>query len=200
VFPQEEGFRDQVGDLMGFSSFRKRNVAFRTKITKLWALFLCGTFIGHCAGPLGYRIYLNSRGERIMEGKASEEVLMKEFPAFRTVYEVYQPDPLIVEELRRLEKDVRVLVVLGTWCPDSIREVPRFLKALSQAQNPRIRVELIGVGRSREERKKWVGGYDIKRIPTFIVFYKGREIGRIVERPVSERVEGDFLQILQQIP
>lgn len=116
-------------------------------------------------------------------------------------YEAYTPASATVEKLKRagLPKTT-IKVIFGSWCGDSKREVPRFMKLLSAASFPADRVTLIGVDDSldvykqspnREER-----GLYVYRVPTFIVYENGREKGRIVEYPV-ESLERDLQRIVE---
>ena len=46
-----------------------------------------------------------------------------------TGFSQYQPDQAFMEELQKADiSDLTITIVLGTWCPDSRREVPRFMK------------------------------------------------------------------------
>ncbi len=75
-----------------------------------------------------------------------------------------------------------VLIFLGTWCPDSREHVPKFIRIMDEAGVDRKHIKLIGL-----DRDKTLNGltdkYNITRVPTFIFFENGREIGRIVEHP-----------------
>jgi len=84
---------------------------------------------------------------------------------------------------------------MGTWCPDSRREVPRFMRVLDTWQFPVESVTFIGVD---NEKQSPVGEYvnlDIKRVPTFIIYKNNLEAGRIIENPVSS-LEQDMVDIL----
>jgi tetratricopeptide (TPR) repeat protein len=115
-------------------------------------------------------------------------------------YAGYEPNPAIVEELKRFDwADYSATVFLGTWCGDSRREVPRFVKLLDAVGFPHQRLTLVGLSAedsvykqspTREER-----GRHIYRAPTFILSKKGAEAGRIVEFPVLS-LERDLLAIL----
>lgn len=115
-------------------------------------------------------------------------------------YANYTPNQQIIDELKKTNlKDITLTVFLGTWCGDSHREVPRFLKMLDALGFPSSSVKLIGLNNAdtvykqspaREER-----GLHIYRVPTFIVYKKGVEVNRIVELPV-ESLERDLLTIV----
>jgi len=108
----------------------------------------------------------------------------------------YQPDPAIMQELKETDiGNLTVTIVLGTWCPDSRREVPRFMKVLDLIGFPSAKVTFIGVDNSKQAP---VGDYDkleIERVPTFIFLRNKVEAGRIIENPVTS-LEQDMLNIL----
>ena len=73
-----------------------------------------------------------------------------------------------------------ILVVLGTWCGDSRREVVRFEQAIATRTEWPFAVRRIAVDR-RKEAPELPGDLGIRYVPTFIVRRDGREIGRVVE-------------------
>ncbi len=108
----------------------------------------------------------------------------------------YQPVGEVIGKLALLNKDdLSIRIVLGTWCPDSRREVPRFMKIIDLLQFPADKVIFIGVDNTKIAP---VGGYDtlgIERVPTFIILQDKVETGRIIENPVTS-LEQDMLNIL----
>jgi thiol-disulfide isomerase/thioredoxin len=115
---------------------------------------------------------------------------------FQKGFNEYQPVGEIIGKLTLLNKDdISIRIVLGTWCPDSRREVPRFMKILDLIQFPAEKVIFVGVDNIKIAP---VGGYDtlrIERVPTFIILKKKVETGRIIENPVTS-LEQDMLNIL----
>ncbi len=118
-------------------------------------------------------------------------------------YKAYNPNPKIVEKLKDQDlKNYHIEIFLGSWCGDSRREMPRFLKILDEINFPAKKVVIIGVDTGenykqspgREER-----GKAIYRVATFIIYQEGVEKGRIVEYPVFS-LERDLLKILEQEP
>ena len=122
---------------------------------------------------------------------------------YKAQYDNYTPDEGALEDLAPLLDGVRILIFLGTWCGDSKREVPRFMKILDQLGMPESQRDLIGVDKRPETYKTSPGGehlkWAIRRVPTFIVIKDGREIGRIVERP-QLNLERDLCDLLQCSP
>ncbi len=90
-----------------------------------------------------------------------------------------------------------VLIFLGTWCPDSREYVPKFIKIIDEAGISRKHVKTVGLNRDKV-LKGLTDKYDIKRVPTFIFFQNGKEIGRIVEHPRVSLTK-DIAKIVEQI-
>lgn len=116
-------------------------------------------------------------------------------------YEAYTPASTTVEKLKRASlSKATIKVIFGSWCGDSKREVPRFLKLLSAASFPADRLTLIGVDDSldvyKQSPQREEAGLHIYRVPTFVVYENGKETGRIVEFP-AESLERDLLRILE---
>lgn len=123
---------------------------------------------------------------------------------FKPGYENYTPTEAIVTQLKNAKPEkFTVKIVFGSWCGDSKREVPRMMRVLRAAGFPEENIQLLGVydsmavykqGPNREEK-----GLHIYRVPTFIVYQKDKEAGRIVEYPV-ESLERDLLKIVTGRP
>ena len=111
-------------------------------------------------------------------------------------FDDYQPKTEVMNGLLDLNKnDITIKVVMGTWCPDSRREVPRFMKVLNIWQFPGSKLTFIGVD---NEKKSPVGEYvnlGIVRVPTFIIYKNNIEAGRIIENPTTS-LEQDIRNIL----
>jgi tetratricopeptide (TPR) repeat protein len=115
-------------------------------------------------------------------------------------YNEYAPNPDVVEQLKKQKPgQYKIKILLGTWCGDSKREVPRMTKLLSQLSFPIQNLELIGLNDSSAVYKQGPrheeAGLEIYRVPTFIVIENNKEIGRINEYP-AETLERDLLKIL----
>lgn len=111
-------------------------------------------------------------------------------------YDGYQPLQEVIEKLAPVQKDdLSIVTVLGIWCPDSRREVPRFMKIIELMKFPADQMTFIGVD---NEKVAPLGDYDklgIERVPTFIVYKNKIELGRIIENPVTS-LEQDLLEII----
>ena len=115
---------------------------------------------------------------------------------FNDFYSYYETDKGTIEKLKPYLKDIKIKGFMGTWCGDSKREIPNFYKILDEAEFDYKNLELVTVNR----QKKANGleeGFNVIRVPTFIFYKDGKEIGRFVEHALDDSsVEEDFLKIL----
>jgi thiol-disulfide isomerase/thioredoxin len=93
------------------------------------------------------------------------------------------------------KSNVKIKVVMGTWCPDSRREVPRFMKVMDSWQFPLSELTFIGVDNAKLSPVGEYTNLDIVRVPTFIVYKNNIEAGRIIENPATS-LEQDLVNIL----
>lgn len=111
-------------------------------------------------------------------------------------YEGYVPDPQIMDQLRAIDiSGISIVIVMGTWCPDSRREVPRFMKILDQWGFPSASVRFIGVDIDKAAPLDDFPELGIARVPTIIFYENKSEKGRIIEVPVTS-LEQDTRDIL----
>jgi thiol-disulfide isomerase/thioredoxin len=114
---------------------------------------------------------------------------------FDTTYANYELNTDYTDRLRGMNENVEILVVYGMWCGDSKREMPRFFKIMDGIQFPSDRITLIAVDRTMLIPPKIKEDHGITNVPTFIVKYKGMEIGRIIELPKTS-LEQDLFEML----
>lgn len=122
---------------------------------------------------------------------------------FKKNYEAYEPKIATLQSLKKKQKEVQVLAFMGTWCGDSKREVPKFYKVAQQIGIEEDQIKMVNVYRDLKRYKRSPSGEEkglnIHRVPTFIFYKAGKEIGRIVESPMTD-METDMTQILMGIP
>jgi thiol-disulfide isomerase/thioredoxin len=115
---------------------------------------------------------------------------------FTVNYESYEPNHVIIDSISLLQSDLSITIVLGTWCGDSKREVPRFIKILELINFPQENLKLIGVDKKKACPEAGINQGEVAFVPTFYFFRNGVEIGQIVEKPVSS-LELEFLEIVK---
>lgn len=117
-------------------------------------------------------------------GMISEENLLTGYADFNNNFQEFT---LSEEEQRVIAdwpKNLTIDVYFGTWCHDSIREVPKLLKILSG--NKDINLSLIALDHQKQDPQDLATTNKVKYTPTIIVYRdvdKKQEIGRIIERP-----------------
>lgn len=117
------------------------------------------------------------------------------YPEFSGNYDTVHISDNFIDMIRVLHGGVDIVVVMGTWCGDSKREVPRFLKIVDLASIPPQQIKFYGVDRTKKSSDGITQKYNIERVPTFIFFKNDNEVGRIVESP-RHSLEEDVLSIL----
>lgn len=129
-------------------------------------------------------------------GPLTREEILQKIPEWKPFVEAYSPDLEIVGRLQKIHEEVLIEILLGTWCPDCRRHVSAYFKIMDMVGNPLIRTTFTGIPRNREAREKYIAGKNVERVPTIIVSFRGREIGRIIETP-EVSVEADLWRILE---
>jgi len=174
----------------------------------LMLLFIrCSTINNYINRDYALKTYKDKKGNKNIIGKFSIEDLLKtpEFSIwYHHEYENYTVDPFFKQNKRPLQKLFKhkiVSIFMGTWCSDSRREVPRFMKIIDFLKIPHSHIILIGVNRQKKAFSGEELGKNITKVPTFIFYKKDMirrkfiEIGRIVESP-AESLEKDIYKIL----
>jgi len=155
-----------------------------------------------------HRVELDKYGT-VFLGDITREDFEEKLADWTGEYFDYVPDETVVNELTPLIHDVKITCILGTWCSDSEREVPRLWKILDGAQYPDTELTMLAVGSSRFTRDMPIppdvfdwslnvkSFYDVTLVPTMIITRNGKELGRIIETP-KDTLEKDLLAILKK--
>lgn len=134
-------------------------------------------------------------------GKTSPRQILKITTEWKSGYEAYNPDAAVIQKLiqsaERVKGDLRIDVVYGSWCSDSEEHVPRFLRIQHDVGRSLLPARFIGVDHDKKDPEGLTFSEGIERVPTFILLWKGVEMGRIIETP-KVSVEADLLEILDQ--
>ncbi|MFD2099594.1 thioredoxin family protein [Flagellimonas iocasae] len=144
-------------------------------------------------------------GRKFMVGKINLDGLHTEpyQQWFHQGMKTYAVDKTLVELFKKDLAQYNIKLFLGTWCGDSKRETPRFIKILEAADYPMEQLEIIALDRRAAQYKKSPTGEEkglnIIKVPTMIFYKNGKEVNRIVERPIAS-LEEDIAQIVQNRP
>lgn len=111
-------------------------------------------------------------------------------------FDDFQPVADMVEAIKpKLGASESIEVYLGLWCPDSRNHVPTFLKFLDKLGTA-VPVRYFGLPRkASKDVKYYFEEKQVEKVPTFIFFRDGKEIGRIIEKPKTGIVE-DIMDIV----
>lgn len=140
-------------------------------------------------------------GELILLGTLPGEALQKGSYAnwYTSGYTDYKTDDARINRFEKALNEHDILLFMGTWCSDSQREVPRFMKILEKAGYPEDQITIVALDKRDEFYKTSPGGeekgWNIEYVPTFIFLKEGKEVGRIVEFP-DNTLEADMEAIL----
>jgi dipeptidyl aminopeptidase/acylaminoacyl peptidase len=158
---------------------------------------------------IGVKVVQKQDGSKVLLGEPTRDDIVANIAGWDDEYFTYQPDETILGELSNRIADIRLVVVLGTWCSDSHREVPRLWKVLEQIGFPPEQMKTLAVERAKaaadstlsQELIDWSKNvreyYSIKAVESIIVYRNGVELGRIVEAP-AKSIEADLLEILKR--
>lgn len=170
---------------------------------KLFCWILVSMFLVSCEGPYIFnRVVKDSSGEKMLFGGVDRYAF--ENPPFaewyRLEYDSYEVKADMVKSMRTKLKKHRIEVFMGTWCDDSKREFPRLMRILDEAKFPKERLLIYAVNESKKSFYGEEGGKDVRYVPAIIFYKGGKEVGRIVESPVSGSLEEDILMIVNEVP
>ena len=157
---------------------------------------------------VGMRVYESERGRQLL-GEVIPGDFDRLLPGWSAERDTYEPDAEDLALLAAVSDSVEIICVLGSWCSDSEREVPRFWKILQAAENPNLILTLFAVGRATDEKARELMAeigfdeslrevYNVELVPTFIFYRGGRELGRIVETPETT-LEQEAARILTPV-
>jgi len=132
-------------------------------------------------------------------GHTTAARLLAVVPEYEQRKSAYQPDTADLDFMStQIFPGDRVEVFLGTWCSDSQREVPKFLKIVDELKTKYgkdLAVSFVAVDRAKQMPEALLAGKSIEKVATFIVYRNDVELGRIVEKPHG-LLEDDLLALL----
>jgi len=142
---------------------------------KLSILAICGMLIVSILTLSGSSIAATTD----FVGVISPAKLNADYQDFSEEYDKYLLSNEDIELINSIKTPIVIKALFGTWCHDSVREIPRLSKLLDQANNDHITSTFIGVDRDKTTAEV----FKLKYTPTVIIYQNNHEIGRIVESP-----------------
>ena len=127
----------------------------------------------------------------------AKDKILETSPAWKDNYLNYRVDESFLDTLKsKVDNQLSIDVYLGTWCIDSLNNVPAFIKIIELLGREDVSVKYFNVGRKpSQDVKFYVEELKVERVPTFIFYRSAMEIGRIIENPKKSLIE-DFIGIL----
>lgn len=142
-------------------------------------------------------VFPDDGGAKIKKAKITREKILETSEEWKTNYNGHQVDEAFLETLKaKIGDNLNVDVYLGTWCSDSLKNVPAFIKIIEATETATLTVNYYNVGRKPNKKVKYyVKELKVERVPTFIFSRQGKELGRIVENPTNSLIE-DIVEII----
>ncbi|MBL6680684.1 MAG: thioredoxin family protein [Flavobacteriaceae bacterium] len=116
--------------------------------------------------------------------------------SFNINYNNYKLDVTTINNIKPyLKNDLKIKIIMGTWCDDSRLLVPQFLKVMDKLKFKKNKIEFIGLDHEKNSPYDHDKIYEIINVPTIIFYKDDMEFNRIVELTI-ETLEKDILSIL----
>ena len=164
-----------------------------------WAIGLILVYMAFsaCRKPYTYK-HTQKGSDQILDGSVQKDVLYDalNFPWYNYEYKTYKVDSLSLQGMQSEFDSLQFLVFGGTWCSDTQRELPRFIKICDYMGLGSNRMQLLMLDEQKQSVYFNVKVWQITAVPTIIVMRNGREIGRIVETP-QESLEKHLRKIIK---
>lgn len=144
-------------------------------------------------------IETNTSQQNMLIGEFKKEDLQEGPYAswFNSGYENFKPSQEAMETIKKNISEYEIVAFMGTWCPDSRREIPHFYKILDEAGYDLSKLTMIGVDKSKSTPDKIEKEYNVERVPTFIFMKDGKEVNRFVEY-AQETLDKDIAKIVSE--
>lgn len=140
------------------------------------------------------QLMAQSPNERILMGTITVDSLQRD-TSLHWLHDAsaYHGKQVAVDKLKQYNSKLFIQVFCGSWCEDTQRELPKFLNVVEASG---LKYSLYFLDRNKQsiagEEKK----YNILFVPTFIVFYEDKEIGRVIEM-APKGIENHIAEMLK---
>jgi thiol-disulfide isomerase/thioredoxin len=130
----------------------------------------------------------------VLTGKISIQQLQA-FTWHTNEYAKYACNKDVIDSLKPFAQQLKLIVVMGTWCSDSREHIPALLRVADAAGVPQSHIELLGVDRTKKCSHPDITPMNIEYVPTIFIFLNGKLVGTIVETP-KQTIEKDLLHLV----
>ncbi len=142
-------------------------------------------------------------GEKILKGIINRSLLENDtsFTWYAENKKGYTPQSAAVAAFRK-HTDIEIVAFMGTWCEDSHFIIPKLYMLLDVAGFPSDKVTIVGVDRQKKTISHLSEAFGITNVPTIIVMYKGKEMGRVVEygKGLFDKDLGEIINAIVPVP
>ena len=145
-------------------------------------------------GPSRLKIF----AKQPLVGPTTTGDILTHSPLYNKGMREYTPAAADIAYLKSYPGTIDIEVFFGTWCPHCKVLVPKFMKTMAQAGNPKLRVSYHGVPTGFDAYEP-ARGKRVVGIPTFIFWKNSEEVGRIPGDPGNDTIEHAVAQILAGI-
>lgn len=175
----------------------------RNSVASLFILMIFPLMLSAQDRSLNQVVENKETGEQILVGPVTIDGFSK-LDDFHDRYEdelhAYKADMREIMPNHESLQESKITIILATWCPDTKKQLPRFIKILESIGYPLEEITMIAV--DREMQAKGINveeKYDLKAVPTFIFSTRrGKEYGRIVEKPSDDnRLETEIQELFK---
>ncbi|MEN9523327.1 MAG: hypothetical protein RL065_1704 [Bacteroidota bacterium] len=141
----------------------------------------------------------DTKGNTVYVGKGGNNQILfdhEDLFWFRNGFEDYVPNADTIKELKKWKNDIYITAFGGTWCDDTKVLLPKFYKAMAEAEFTGNDVTLYLLDRDKTSEDGVAQALHIDKVPTFVIFRNGRMIGKIVET-TDVPIESAILNIIK---
>ena len=139
-------------------------------------------------------IALSSCNKQYLRGHFTVEQFLDSAEWKTKIDEKYTPKAHWMDSIAQVKGSYDLRIYAGTYCPDSKKWIPRLLQL--RPSLPLEEISVIAVDTTKKDKEGFAETEQIEKIPTFIFYKSGKEVGRIIEKPKG-RLEKELYYTLK---